>query len=201
MAYTFRALITCNRSIVFALTLSLTVLSGVIPAHAEILSGRYLLKPSTIETLFSVKVLGAKAVKGRFKTVGGEMLLDAKRPEASRVKMSVDLESVETNSQRMTNFLKGPSMFDVAAHPVAVFESTSVRLTGNRSAQIDGFLTLRGKKKRASLDVLVEPASKSKDISIQAKGGFFRSLFGMGIGLPIYGDKVRLTVTGTGKRS
>ncbi|MEP1933217.1 MAG: YceI family protein [Roseibium sp.] len=185
----------------FGLALSFAVLAATVPVQADILSGRYLLKPSTIETEFSVRVLGAESVKGRFRTATGEMLLDAKRPEASRVRMTVDLTSVETNNKRITSFLKSRSMFDVARHPVADFESTSVRLTGNRSAQIDGFLTLRGQRKRASLDVLLAPVGKSQDISIQAKGGFFRSLFGMGIGLPIYGDKVRLTVTGTGKRS
>lgn len=92
-------------------------------------------------------------------------------------------------------------MFNVSEFPTAEFESYSVRLTGETTAKVEGFLTMRGTRQRTSLEVELQPAGKGQNIAIEANGGFFRSLYGMDAGLPIYADKVRLQIKGTGKRS
>ncbi|WP_395174098.1 MAG: YceI family protein [Labrenzia sp.] len=170
-------------------------------SRADILSGRYILPPQAVDTQFSVRVLGGQPVKGRFGTVKGEMVLNAQRPESSRVRVTVDLRSVETNNDRVTGFLKSSAMFNVSEFPTAEFESYSVRLIGETTAQVEGFLTMRGTRQRTSLEVELEPAGNRQTIAIEANGGFFRSLYGMDAGLPIYADKVRLQIKGTGKRS
>jgi polyisoprenoid-binding protein YceI len=183
-----------------ALVFTSSLLASSIGVMADGLSGRYVLPAHSVETLFTVRVLGGKQVKGRFGHVKGEMVLNAKFPEASRVNVTVDLRSVETGSERVTGFLKSAAMFNVSKYPTAKFESYSVRLTGNKTAKVDGYLTLRGARQRTSLDVHLQNTGNRRNIAIRAEGGFFRSLYGMQAGLPIYADKVRLQINGTGRR-
>lgn len=170
------------------------------PATAGPLSGTYTLSPAQVKTGFSVKVLGGKPVTGAFKTVSGKMTLDQKRPERSRVSVKVDLSSVQTSNEKVTGFLKSAAMFDVANHPVAVFNSTRVRITGERSAEVEGNLTLRGKTMRTKLVVKLTGSKAGGGVGFEVSGGFFRSFYGMKAGQPIYADKVNLTISGTGRR-
>ena len=173
---------------------------GTLPVQAGPISGTYTLSPAYVETGFTVRVLGAGPVKGAFKKVSGKMILDQNRPEKSRVNVKVDLRSVETNNDRVTGFLKSSAMFDVANHPVAEFRSTRIRITGQYSADVEGVLTLRGQQKRTKLSVKFTDTRNRGRVAFEVSGGFFRSLYGMEAGLPIYADKVNLKISGTGRR-
>lgn len=186
-------------------SLSLLTCVGVLslaglPAEAGSLTGTYVLAPAQIDTGFSVKVLGRGPVTGQFKNVSGKMILDQNRPEKSRVIVDVDLRSVETGNDKITGFLKSSAMFDVEKHPIARFQSTSVRITGTNSAEVEGVLSMRGQKKRTRLSVTVNGNGSNSRVDFQVSGGFFRSLYGMEAGLPIYADKVNLKINGTGRR-
>jgi len=170
------------------------------PAAAGPLTGTYILSPAQVDTGFSVKVLGGKPVTGAFKTVSGKMILNQNRPEKSRVTVQVDLRSVQTGNDKVTGFLKSSAMFDVAKHPLAVFKSTRVRITGDRTAEVEGNLTLRGKTMRTKLDVTLTGSKGNGRVGFEVSGGFFRSFYGMNAGQPIYADKVRLQIRGTGRR-
>lgn len=171
-----------------------------LPAGAGSISGTYVLSPAQIDTGFSVRVLGRGPVTGAFRNVSGKMVLDQNRPEKSRVSVSVDLRSVETNNTKVTGFLKSAAMFDVANHPVATFQSTRVKITGANSAVVEGVLSLRGLKKRATLSVKITGVQANGHVAFKVSGGFLRSFYGMEAGLPIYADKVNLTINGTGRR-
>jgi len=179
----------------------LAVAAAPLPAHAGPLSGTYTLSPAQLDTGFSVKVLGGRAVTGEFKTVSGKMILDQTRPERSRVNVKVDLTSVHTNNDKVTGFLKSAAMFDVANHPVATFQSTRVRMTGDYSADVEGVLTLRGQTKRTKLSVKLTSKKANGHVGFEVSGGFFRSFYGMKAGQPLYADKVNLKISGTGRRS
>ncbi|XHC12469.1 YceI family protein [Labrenzia sp. ac12] len=172
-----------------------------LPSFAGSLTGTYLLSPAQLATGFSVRVLGRGPVTGEFKTVSGKMTLDQNRPEKSQVVVKVDLRSVHTNNDKVTGFLKSSAMFDVANHPVATFQSTRVHITGQNTAEVEGVLNLRGKQKRTKLSVKITDSKANGQVGFEVSGGFFRSLYGMDAGLPIYADKVNLEIRGTGKRS
>ncbi|MCV0429292.1 MAG: YceI family protein, partial [Roseibium sp.] len=114
--------------------------------------------------------------------------------------VNVDLRSVETNNPRITGFLKSSAMFDVANHPVAEFQSTRIRITGKYTAEVEGLLALRGQKKRTKLFVKINNKATQGLVTFEVSGGFFRSIYGMEAGLPIYADKVNLKINGTGRR-
>lgn len=188
------------RQLLWALAFVSVVVAGFKPAQSSTLSGSYTLSSKHVDTAFSVGVLGRKPVTGAFKKISGKMVLDQNRPEKSRVSVTVDLRSVETSNAKVTGFLKSSAMFDVTNHPKATFQSTRVRITGKNSADVEGVLTLRGKTQRTKLSVNINGASASGRVTFEVLGGFFRSQYGMEAGLPIYADKVKLTITGTGRR-
>ncbi|MEO9529276.1 YceI family protein [Roseibium sp.] len=179
----------------------LAVIAAPLPAAAGPLSGTYTLSPANIDADFSVKVLGRGPVTGEFKSVSGRLILNRKQPEKSRVSVKVDLSSVSTRNDTVTGFLKSSAMFDVANHPVATFQSTRVRITGDYTAEVDGVLSLRGQTKRTSLTVKITGAKAKGQVGFEVTGGFFRSFYGMAAGLPIYADKVNLVIRGTGRRT
>jgi len=183
-----------------ALTGLVAVVAGPLTAAAGPLTGTYMLSPGNIDTGFSVRVLGRGPVTGAFKTVSGKLTLDQDRPERSRVKVTVDLTSVSTGNDKVTGFLKSAAMFDVANHPVATFQSTRVRITGDDTAEVDGVLSLRGQTKRTSLTVKITGTGANGRVGFEVTGGFFRSFYGMQAGVPLYADKVNLTIRGTGRR-
>lgn len=191
---------TLSRLILMVAVVLLTQSTGLPFARADSLNGTYALKAANIQTKFSVRIIGSSPLTGTFKTVGGKMTLDAQRPQNSRVNVVVDLVSVETDNAKVTGFLKSSAMFDVANYPKATFQSTRVRLTGDRSAEVEGMLTLRGLKQRTNLTVSLIDGKRAGEVDFKVDGGFFRSLFGMELGQPIYGDLVRLVITGSARR-
>ncbi|PVB61085.1 YceI family protein [Labrenzia sp. 011] len=182
------------------LVVALSFLAVSVPAHSGPISGTYVLSPAQIDTGFSVRVLGGGPVTGQFKKVSGRMILDQGQPQNSRVRVTIDLASVQTGNDRITGFLKSAAMFDVARFPLADFRSTRVRITGAESAEVEGILTMRGMTKRTRLSVTVTGTGKDGRVGFEVTGGFFRSLYGMEAGMPIYADKVNLKITGTGRR-
>lgn len=170
-------------------------------AFDSALTGSYNLLAQNLQTSFSVKVLGGSSIEGTFERVTGRVKLDGQHPERSKVEVSVDLTSVLTVNPRLTEFLKGQAMFNVAAHPKAQFESTRIKLIGGGAAEVEGVLRLRGREKRTKLKVTLTDASRRGHVTFEVQGAFFRSLYGMSIGQPIYGDNVSLRITGTGTRN
>jgi len=181
------------------LVLGLVLFAGPVSATAGV-SGTYQLDPASLNTEFSVRLLTGQVIGGRFETVSGTMILDEQRPERSSVRVTVDLTSVATDNPRFTEFLKGPSMFDTGTNPRAEFVSTRVRRLSETRAGVEGTLTLRGKSQRVSLTVDVDGPSSARALRFTAGGSFFRSLFGMNVGTPLYGDRVQLSIEGQGRR-
>lgn len=178
-----------------------TLAAAPVAANAGSLTGTYVLSPSQIDTGFSVRVLGRGPVTGKFTKVSGKMILNQNSPAKSRVNVIVDLSSVQTNSDRVTGFLKSSAMFNVAKYPTAVFQSTGVQITGKNTALVEGVLTMRGKRQRTKLTVTLLGTKSNGHVDFEVAGGFFRSLYGMDAGLPIYADRVDLKINGSGRRS
>ncbi|MTH99444.1 YceI family protein [Roseibium sp. RKSG952] len=164
------------------------------------INGTYLLAPQNLDTAFKVRMLTGASVNGRFERVSGKMVLDERQPSRSRVEVTVDLASIVTDNPAMTDFLKSPAMLDTANNSKAVFVSRRVRKLSDTRAEVDGVLRLKGLERPTKLSVILQKGSTPRKIRFQASGGFFRSLFGMNVGQPLYGDKISLTILGTGNR-
>ena len=90
---------------------------------------------------FRIKHLGFSWITGRFNEFSGTFTFDEAHPEASKVKVEVDTESIDSNHAERDKHLRSKEFLDTATYPTATFESTGVKVNGNK-ATITGNLTL-----------------------------------------------------------
>ncbi|MCQ4318814.1 YceI family protein [Stutzerimonas stutzeri] len=93
---------------------------------------------------FKISHLGYSWLWGTFKDFDGSFSFDADKPEASKVKVTLKTASVDTNHAERDKHLRSDDFLNVDQHPTATFESTSVKSTGDGTADITGDLTLNG---------------------------------------------------------
>ena len=100
---------------------------------------------------FRIKHLGFSWLTGRFDTFNGTFSFDEATPGASKVKVEIDTDSVNSNHAERDKHLRGSDFLDTAKFPKATFESTSVLIDGDK-AKIAGNLTLHGVTKEVVID-------------------------------------------------
>ncbi|AYC31157.1 YceI family protein [Pseudomonas cavernae] len=93
---------------------------------------------------FKINHLGYSFIYGSFKDFDGAFSFDAKNPDASKVKVSINTASVDTNHAERDKHLRSGDFLNVGKYPTATFASTSVKSTGSGTADITGNLTLNG---------------------------------------------------------
>lgn len=92
---------------------------------------------------FRIKHLGFSWLTGRFDDFSGTFTFDEAKPEASKVSVEINTDSVNSNHAERDKHLRGKDFLDAANFPKATFESTAVKLDGDK-ATITGNFTLRG---------------------------------------------------------
>ncbi|MFN3623829.1 MAG: YceI family protein [Hyphomicrobium sp.] len=100
---------------------------------------------------FRIKHLGFSWLTGRFDNFKGTFSFDESKPDASKVKVEVNTDSINSNHAERDKHLRGKDFLDTASFPTATFESTSVKLDGDK-ATITGNLTLHGVTKQITID-------------------------------------------------
>lgn len=170
-------------------------------APAEVRSGAYVLDASHGKITWSVSHLGFSTYVGQFTDVDATLKLDSKNPAASTLQVTVKTDSVGTLNSALDQHLKTADFLDTAKHPTATFRSTSVKLVGERSAQITGDLTLRGVTKPVVIEAEfnqagVNPLDKKYTVGFDGKAKIKRSDFGVSYALPAVGDEVTLHIEG-----
>ncbi len=99
-----------------------------------------------------IKHLGYSWMSGRFDNFDGTLSFDDAKPEASNVKVDIDVNSISSNHAERDKHLRSPDYLDTAAHPKATFESTSIKSAGDGKAKITGKFTFRGITKEITID-------------------------------------------------
>lgn len=93
---------------------------------------------------FKISHLGYSWLYGTFKDFDGRFSFDEQNPEASRVSVTLNTASVDTNHAERDKHLRSGDFLNASKHPTATFESTAVKPTGEGVADISGNLTLNG---------------------------------------------------------
>lgn len=109
-----------------------------------------------------IEFVGAKVTRdhqGQFKTFDGSIAYAGTQP--SSLSFDIDLNSVETDTEKLTGHLKSPDFFDVATYPKATFVSTSLTAapagTPNGATHVlKGTLDLHGVRKEIEIPVVAE---------------------------------------------
>jgi polyisoprenoid-binding protein YceI len=110
---------------------------------------------------FKVRHLMVSNVKGSFEKVVGVLDLNDKDITKSKVDVTIDTASVNTNAAKRDEHLRSADFFDVAKYPTMTFVSNKVTKAG-KNLKVAGNLTLHGVTRPVVL--VVEPLTKeSKD--------------------------------------
>ncbi len=102
---------------------------------------------------FKIQHLGFSWLLGRFNTFEGEFQLNKDKIENSKVNVTIDVASVDSNHAERDKHLRGEDFFEVKKFPQATFVSTKVEKTGDKTAKVTGDFTLKGITKPVTLDV------------------------------------------------
>lgn len=102
---------------------------------------------------FKIKHLGYSWLEGRFDRFSGDFDFDDANPANNKVKVDIDVSSIDTNHAERDKHLRSPRFFDTDKFPKASFVSTAWEDHGNGKATLKGKFTLRGVTKNIAIDV------------------------------------------------
>jgi polyisoprenoid-binding protein YceI len=100
---------------------------------------------------FKVRHMMVSWTRGKFDRFDGTLQLDEQDVTKSKVSVSVDTTSVNTNVKDRDDHLRGPDFFDTARFPRMTFTSTGL-VQRNGKLFITGDLTLHGVTKPVTLE-------------------------------------------------
>ncbi|NMH64720.1 YceI family protein [Shewanella salipaludis] len=93
---------------------------------------------------FRVSHLGYSFVVGRFNDFSGNFNFDAAKPAQSKVNVTINTLSLDSNHAERDKHLRSPDFLNTAKFATATFASTSVTDKGEGDMLIEGELTLNG---------------------------------------------------------
>jgi len=102
---------------------------------------------------FRVQHLGFSWLYGRFNAFNGDFSYDAENPKASKVNVTIDTSSLDTNHGERDKHLRSADFLDTAKFPKATFVSTGLTPNGDGSAKLSGDFTLHGVTKPITIEV------------------------------------------------
>lgn len=180
------------RALVFA-----AALCAASAAYAEPVT--YVIDPAHTQVSFSIDRFGFNRVLGRFETISGELVLDEANPANSSVRATIQIASVDSGNDTRDEHLRGQRWLNAEQFPTMEFRSTAVRLTGERTAQVTGDLTLLGQTHPATLDVTLNqlgpaPNNQRPTAGFSATGSLTRSTWGSATAQNMIGDSVSIQI-------
>jgi polyisoprenoid-binding protein YceI len=164
----------------------------------------YVLDPAHTQVSFSVDRFGFNHVLGRFDSVEGEVMLDEANPASSSVHAVIQIASISTGNDTRNEHLRGERWLNAQAYPTMEFRSTSVRLTGERTAEVTGDLTLLGQTHAVTLNVTLNrlgesPSNRRPSAGFSATGSLSRAAFGSTTAQNMIGDSVSISIEALGQ--
>lgn len=162
-------------------------------------AGAYKLDKSHASLVLRASHMGFSTYTTRFSRFEASLTFDPHNLGASKVTTTIDASSFEMDAapQMCLDIMKGPQMLDTAKFPQIVFKSEKIRMTGARSMEISGTLTLHGVTRPTVLTATynggyagmpnMDPQAR---IGFSAHGSFKRSDFGITYGVPAPGTTI-----------
>lgn len=195
------------RSPFAAYGLAVAVLAAAPAAYAQALSaspadvraGVYVFDPGHSKVTWSLSHFGFSTYVGQFPGVTGRLTLDPKAPQSATLHVVIDTAQVGTLHPALDTHIKSADFLDVAKFPQATFKATSVKVTGEKTADITGDLTLHGVTKPVVVQATfnqagANPVDKKYSLGFSGKAVVKRSDFGIKTYVPYIGDDVALQI-------
>ncbi|MCB1748837.1 MAG: YceI family protein [Gammaproteobacteria bacterium] len=133
---------------------------GAGAASAPVAAAEYALDPTHSFVEFRVQHLGYSWLYGRFNAVEGTLEYDAAKPAASRVAVTIDTASIDSNHAERDKHLRSADFLGVEAFPKATFTSTGYQGDAERGV-LSGVLSFHGVEK--AIEIPVEKVGEGED--------------------------------------
>jgi polyisoprenoid-binding protein YceI len=131
---------------------SITLLFSLfVPVFAS--AATWAIDPDHSNVGFKVRHLMVSNVKGNFDKHVGTVVIDDKDITKSKVDVTIDTASINTNVAKRDEHLRSADFFDVAKYPTITFASKKVAKVGKDGLKVTGDLTLHGVTKEVVLNV------------------------------------------------
>jgi polyisoprenoid-binding protein YceI len=163
----------------------------------------YMIDPAHTSIVFSVSHAKLSYTYGFFRKAAGAYILDKTNPANCGFRLTIDVDSLDTNHAERDKHLRSEDFFDVQRFPSIVFESTSCNAgrgqDGRVVYQVTGNLTIHGVTRQVTLPMAM--LGEGKGPFGDQRSGFLcqielkRSDFGMTNLLNMVGDAIGITVS------
>ncbi|MBL8739406.1 MAG: YceI family protein, partial [Planctomycetes bacterium] len=100
--------------------------------------------------VFRVKHANASWFQGTFDKIEGVVTFDPAKPEATSVKLTIPVDSVDTNDQKRDAHLKNKDFFNSKENPEITFVSGKVAKKGEM-LEVTGELAMAGKSQTVTI--------------------------------------------------
>lgn len=102
---------------------------------------------------FKISHLGTSWLWGRFDKFDGQFTYDKDHPNDSKLNMTVDTTSVDTNHAERDKHIRGKGLLETDQFPEATFVSDSVNFNTDGTGTITGKLNLHGVEKEITMAI------------------------------------------------
>ncbi len=117
-------------------------------------------------------------VEGTFRKFTGQLDFDAKKPEAAKARLDIEMGSVDAGSAEANAEVIRKAWFNTSQFPQASFVSTALKPLGGNRYELAGQMTIKGKTHPLSAPVTVKPAGTGQSF----EGTFVLKRLDYGIG-------------------
>ncbi len=180
-------------------TLAALMAGGLGMSAAQAAPAHFTLESPHTQIIFSVSHLGFSHSYGKFTGYSGNIVFDPEAPASSSVDVSIDAKSLELNDAKWNEHVRGADFLDAEKFPTITFKSTKIDVTGDKTANITGDLTIHGVTKPVVLAATLNkfdkhPMSGKQVAGFSATASIKRSDFGVSYGLPNVGDDLKIII-------
>ena len=134
---------------------------------------------------------GGASVEGIFERFEAGIAFSAEDFPGSRVEVTIEIASVDSQSKDRDDAIKAPGLFDAAVWPTARFETTAFRRATDGHFEAQAWLTLRDVTREVvlpfSLEIGAHPEQEGQ-LQARAKGEITVNRLDYGVGQGIWQD-------------
>jgi polyisoprenoid-binding protein YceI len=171
-------------------------------------AGKYKLDLSHASVVWKVSHFGLSDYVARFADFDASIMYNPKDVESSKITASINPMSIQTaypnaSEKDFDNILASDKeWFNAGKYASIEFASTSITMTGDKTAVMQGKLSFLGVSKQVSLDVIFngamlrQPFTGKPTMGFSAKTSITRSDWGMSKFVPNIGDEVEVMIEG-----
>ena len=175
--------------LILAAAASVALAGSAFAQSLDVPSGTYTVDPSHASVLWKVSHLGFSTYTGMFERSGIDATVDLDAEDVAQSTLSVTL-----NGQGVRTLHPGEKDFDAEIEsdmflntletPEIIFETTSIEVTGENTANITGDLTISGQTNPLTLEATLNkagnhPMSGAPTIGVSATGVVDRTQYGI----------------------